>query len=168
LQQPIRQSAAVADHPGTVGRLPKAIDRHELVARIAPLVGKLAGAGISLGSPDCIEPFGREQRQAAGQLQFDLSSIASRSFRPCGQCRETAVEMADRFEMGGALGGVLPGLQPLIDRALDSAGGSQMVRQEFGLALDEIGKMLLQQCCYACVQLLPSGAQQSAVGGVLH
>ena len=76
--------------------------------------------------------------------------------------------MADRFEVRQARCGMLAGLQPLIDRALGIAGGGQMMGQEFGLALDEIGEMLLQHCRDSGVQFLPPGAQQGAVGGVLH
>ena len=70
--------------------------------------------------------------------------------------------------MGQALGGMLAGLQPLIDRALGVAGGGQMMGQEFGLALDEIGEILLQHRRDPGMQFLPSSAQQRAVGGVLH
>ena len=53
---------------------------------------------------------------------------------------------------------MLAGFQPLIDRALGVAGSSQMMRQEFGLALDKIGAMLFEHCCDAGVQFLPSRA----------
>ena len=43
-----------------------------------------------------------------------------------------------------------------------------MMGQEFGLALDEIGEMLLQHRRDPSMQFLPPGAQQGAVGGVLH
>jgi hypothetical protein len=81
---------------------------------------------------------------------------------------ETAFEMADGFEMRQALRGILASLQPLIDRAFGIAGGGQMMRQEFGLALDEICEVSLQHRRDAGVQLLSSRAQQCAVGGVLH
>ena len=59
--------------------------------------------------------------------------------------------MADRFEVGKALGGMPAGFQPLIDRALGIAGARQMMGQEFWLALDEIGEILLQRrCSRAC------------------
>ena len=161
----LRQST---DRAGTVGRLPKAVDRHEQLARIAPLLGQLAGAGIGLGRLGRTEPFGREQRQAPGQLQLDLPSVPSRPFGQCRQCCEPALEMADRFEMGRARRGMLAGLQPLIDRALGIAGAGQMMGQEFGLALDEIGEMLLQHRRDPGMQFLPPCAQQRAVGGVLH
>ena len=76
--------------------------------------------------------------------------------------------MADRFEMGQARRGMAAGFQPLIDRALGIAGGGQMMGQQFGLALDEIGEMLFQRRSDPGMQFLPPPAQQSAVGGVLH
>ena len=48
------------------------------------------------------------------------------------------------------------GLQPLIDGTFGVAGAGQMMCQEFGLALDEIGKILLQHRRDSSVQLLPS------------
>src|SRR5260370_1025093 len=76
--------------------------------------------------------------------------------------------MADRFEMRQALRSMPTGLQPLSHRALGVASGSQVMGQEFRLALDQIGEMLLQQRRDAGVQFLPSGAQQRAVSSVLH
>src|SRR6266699_1440378 len=76
--------------------------------------------------------------------------------------------MADRFEMGQALGGMLAGFEPLIDRALGIAGSRQMMRQEFGLALDDIREIPFQYCRYPSVQLLSPSAQEHVVGGVLH
>src|SRR5262245_28060312 len=123
---------------GTRGRLPKAIDRHEQPARVARLLGKLVGSGIGLDRLDRTIPFDCEQRQASGQLQFELSSVLSSAFGRFRECRETALKMADRLDMGGALSGILAGVQPLIDGASGIAGGGQMMRQEFGLPLDEI------------------------------
>ena len=60
------------------------------------------------------------------------------------------------------------GLQPLIHGALGVAGGGQMMRQEFRLALDEIGEISFQHRRGAGVQFLAPAAQQGAVGGVLH
>src|SRR6202045_550252 len=76
--------------------------------------------------------------------------------------------MADRFEVGKALGGMLAGFQPLIDRALGIAAARQMMGQEFWLALDEIGEILLQRRRDPSMQLLPPSAQQHVIGGVLH
>src|SRR5215831_16127919 len=60
LLQSVGQPAAVDDPTGTVGRLPKAVDCHEQLMRIAPLLSKLAGAGIGLGRLDRAVPSGRE------------------------------------------------------------------------------------------------------------
>jgi hypothetical protein len=45
--------------------------------------------------------------------------------------------------MGRARSGVLAGFQPLIHRALGITGCCQMMIQQLGLALNEIGEMLL-------------------------
>jgi hypothetical protein len=41
------------------------------------------------------------------------------------------------------------------------------MRQQFRLALDEIGEMLPQNTGDPCVQFLAAGAQQCAMGGIL-
>ena len=76
--------------------------------------------------------------------------------------------MGNRFVVGRTGRRVLAGLEPLTDRAFSVTGGGQMMGQEFGLAFDEIGEMLLQNGANAGVQFLASRAQQGAVGGVLH
>jgi hypothetical protein len=55
----------------------------------------------------------------------------------------------------------------LIRGPLGVAGGGQMMGRNLGLALDEIGELLLQPCRDAGVHLLALCAQQGAVGGVL-
>ena len=59
------------------------------------------------------------------------------------QQAETPLEMGDRFEVSQSRCGMLPGLQPLIDRAFGVAGSRQVMGEQLGLALDEIGEMLL-------------------------
>ena len=60
LQQRVRQSSALADRPSPVGRLPKSKERHELLARVSPLFGEFAGAGIGFCRLDRSKPFARE------------------------------------------------------------------------------------------------------------
>ena len=76
--------------------------------------------------------------------------------------------MGDRFEVSELRCGMLPGLQPLIDRTLRVAGGRQVIGEQLGLAFDEIGKMRFQRRRDARVQFLPPAAQQGRVGSVLH
>jgi len=87
LQQPVRQSLAVEDHAGTVCPLPKTEDRRELLAGISVQLCELAGAGIGRGRLGRVIPFGRNQRQAAGQLQLDLARVPRRSLAQWRQCR---------------------------------------------------------------------------------
>jgi hypothetical protein len=47
----------------------------------------------------------------------------------------------------------------LIDGAVAFAGCGQIMGQEFGLALDEIGEVLVQRGCDTDVQFLPSGTE---------
>ena len=57
--------------------------------------------------------------------------------------------------MGRACRGMLAGLQPLIYCSIGVAGGTQMVREKFGLALYLITEVLLQHRSDATVQFLP-------------
>src|SRR5712671_7177258 len=84
------------------------------------------------------------------------------------QQAETPLEMGDRFEVSQSRCGVLPCLQPLLDRAFGVASRRQVMGEQFRLALDEIGEMLFQRRRDAGVQFLPSAAQQGRVGSVLH
>jgi hypothetical protein len=83
------------------------------------------------------------------------------------QQAETPLEMGNCFEVSQSRRGMLPRLQPLIDRAIGVAGSRQVMGEQLRLALDEIGKMLFQRRRDARVQFLPSPAQQGRVGGVL-
>ena len=76
------------------------------------------------------------------------------------QQAETPLEMGNRFEVSQSRGGMLPRLQPLIDRAFGVAGSRQVMGEQLWLALDEIGEMLFQRRRDAGVQFLPSPAQQ--------
>jgi hypothetical protein len=71
--------------------------------------------------------------------------------------------MGDRFGMRQTPGRMPTGLQPLIDGAFGIAGGGQMMCQEFGLALDEIGEARLQRGRDAGVQFLSAPAQQGRI-----
>jgi hypothetical protein len=51
--------------------------------------------------------------------------------------------VADRFKMSEACFGMLARFQPFIDRTLDVARGGQVMGQEFGPALNQVGKILL-------------------------
>jgi hypothetical protein len=52
--------------------------------------------------------------------------------------------MANRLGVGGALGSVLTGLEPLVDRALRRAARTQMMCQQLGLPLEDIGKPVFE------------------------
>jgi hypothetical protein len=52
--------------------------------------------------------------------------------------------MTNRFQMSRARRSISTCVEPLIDSTLRIAGGCQMMRQQFGLALDDVGEILLQ------------------------
>src|SRR4029077_19300587 len=144
LLQSVRQAAAVEDSGGTIGRLPKTIDCHEKLARIASLLSQLAGARVGAGCLGRLKPLGREKREASGHLQLDFAAFPTRPFSQRRQCCQPALEMTDRFKMGRARRGMLASLEPFIDRTLGITSPSPMMRQEFGLALDQFWEGRLQ------------------------
>jgi hypothetical protein len=79
----------------------------------------------------------------SGQLQLNFPSITANLFGQGSQHCETPVEVTNRLEVSRTRRCELAGLEPLIDCTLGIAGGGQMMRQEFRLALDEIGETLL-------------------------
>ena len=75
--------------------------------------------------------------------------------------------MRNCLDMRKAVGCTLTCLQPLLGGASAISGSSQVVRQQFRLPLDQIGKILFKYGDDAGVQFLPAGSQQRAVGGIL-
>jgi hypothetical protein len=75
--------------------------------------------------------------------------------------------MRDCLDVSEAAGRTLTSLQPLLGGAFAVSGSSQVVRQQFGLPFDQIGKILLKDTGDAGMQFLPARTQQRAVGGVL-
>ena len=51
--EPVRQPAALEDISGAIGGLPKSINCHAELVRIAPPLGKFTGARIGLGCLGC-------------------------------------------------------------------------------------------------------------------
>ena len=76
--------------------------------------------------------------------------------------------MGNCLRMRQLAGGALPGLQPLLHRAIIRPRGLQVVCEQFWLPLGKVGEVAFQHLGDARVQLLAAGAQQRAVGGVLH
>src|SRR6266536_2418316 len=76
--------------------------------------------------------------------------------------------MAEGFEICRAFGGALASFQPIHNGTFDQSSFREMVRQEFRLTRNSLGKAPLQDFGDARVQLLPIAAQKSAVGSVLH
>ena len=76
--------------------------------------------------------------------------------------------MRGSLGIGGTLKDTLTCLAPIPDRGINEACSRIVVRQDLRLDIGGIGKSILQDRSDARMQLLPSGAQQRAVGGILH
>ena len=75
--------------------------------------------------------------------------------------------MCNCLDMRKAVGCTLTCLQPLLGGASAASGSSQVVRQQFRLLLDQIGKIQFKNASDLGVQFLPAGSQQRAVCGIL-
>src|SRR5262249_4684223 len=123
---------------------------------------------ISLRRRGRYESLGREQGEATRQLQIDLVFCPRRTLRHRAGQAETSVEMPDRFAMCEACGSKLASFEPLRHCTFCLGRTRQVVSKQFGLALNEIGEMLLQHARDTSMQLLAPRAQQGAIGHILH
>ena len=74
--------------------------------------------------------------------------------------------MCDGLEIGRALGRVLAGLEPLSDRLFDQSGFREMVRQNFGLGLRNVGELLLEHVRNGGVQMRAAAFHEAGICGV--
>ena len=76
--------------------------------------------------------------------------------------------MFDGFDLGRALARPCARLQPILDRTSVTPGGAVMMRQQFRLGGDNLGKRPLKRLGDALVKILPALAQQCFVSRLLH
>ena len=81
---------------------------------------------------------------------------------------DASLQVCDGLKVGGAHGGLLAGLQPIIRRLFEQSGFREMVRESFGLSLHDFREPLLEGVRDRGMQRCASALQQSRVGGVPH
>ena len=77
-------------------------------------------------------------------------------------------EVGNRFDIGRALHGALPGLLPVADGLGGAPRFGVVVRHQLGLGLDRVGEAGLQHLGHLLVILLPRALQQGGIRRVLH
>ena len=116
----------------------------------------------------CDGAFGGKQTEPQRQLQLDFAAVADRALRQRMQQAETALEMGNRFEVSQSRCGILPRLQPLLDRAFGVAGRRQVMGEQLRLALDEIGEMPFQRRPRRAHAIPAVGRATGRVSSILH
>ena len=76
--------------------------------------------------------------------------------------------MLDGFQVGRALQGLLPGPLPVGDGLLREPGLGVVVCHQFGLGLDDLGKLRCQHLGTPLVILLTGALQQRLIRGLLN
>ena len=123
---------------------------------LAEFAGPLEGGRAASGPQPPI-------RSAApiGELEVELERSRSAEAGRARKHLQAFGQMADRFPVGGALGRPPAGRQPVARRPAPAiAGLGEVVCDQFGLALDDLGEALFHRGRDARVQFLPAAAQQ--------
>ena len=98
----------------------KPIERLKPLVRLAAALGKLKRPFIM--RLQLVRAFGGKQTEPQGQLHFDLAGVPDFALTGRVQQAQTSLEMSNRFDVSKLSRGMLPRLQPLIDRTFAYAG----------------------------------------------
>ena len=150
-QHPVRQVAGRIE-VRCPGKVPQTEERDQQLIGIAAILAEIPRTRVSFCRVGRCKSIRLNQGDAIGKPQFDFLPVTFRRLRQRTERCETSVEMTDRLAVRRTLGGILPRLQPLIDRAFGVSGSRQVMGEQFWLALDQIGEMLFQRSCDARVQ----------------
>ena len=113
------------------------------------------------------KPFRHLQCRAEGEVhgQSVLGTLR-RLWQGCEQ-RDPGGAVADGFQIGRAVAGLLAGLLPVGNGLLVATSRGVVMRQQLGLRLDQLGKPCLQHLGNVLVILLPRAPEQRLIGRVL-
>ena len=111
--------------------------------------------------------LGGDQRVAERDAQLELHLVGALHARIGLHDAQTAAQMADRLQIGAALGRLLAGLEPEARGALALAGFGQMMGEQLGFALGLLRIHLGKHLRDPRMQLAPLAVQQAVMRGVL-
>jgi hypothetical protein len=144
-----------------------------LIASHGGFVAKYMGDGALayFGYPGAHEDDA-EHAVRAGLALVDASpklvTMAGPLHMRVGIATGTVIVLRHRLLHGRAPDSLSPCRERVNDRLLELPSLGAMMRELFGLALDDLGKMSFQGGDDSRVDQMPLAAQQGAVGGVLH
>jgi hypothetical protein len=124
--------------------------------------------GISLFHLRGRHALGGDQRRPQGNLDLKLLLGPRRGLGEHGQQRQAHGEVLDGFQVGRTLQRLLPGPLPIGDGLRTEPGFGVVLRDQFGLGLDDLGKLRGQHLGNALVILLTGALQQRLIGGILN
>src|SRR6516162_3971470 len=78
------------------------------------------------------------------------------------------MEQRDSLRSRRACPGLPPGGEPIVDRLLNQTGFSAVMGEQRGLSSSNLRKPVFEGGGDACMKVLTTAAQQSAVGGILN
>jgi hypothetical protein len=80
-------------------------------------------------------------------VEIKLQPVLSCAVGQMAQGLDASLRVCDGLKVGGAHGGLLAGLQPIIRSLFDQSGFGEMVRESFGLSLYNFREPLLKGIC---------------------
>jgi hypothetical protein len=100
------------------------------------------------------------------QLEIKFALILAGARRQAASHLETSLQMCDGLEVGGTQGSVPAGLQPIGAAFFAQSRFREVVRQSFGLSLDQLGELLLERVRDGGVQTPVPALQETGIGGI--
>ena len=150
---PIKPPQAIQDR-SKLWRLP-----YLLTQRVCLGVSALhLGGCVSFRSLQCRAKGNVQGQCLLGMLRCLWQGLEQ--FDPGGQ-------MADGFQMGRVVAGVLTRSLPVVHCLLSVARGSVVLGHHLGLSLDSLREVCLQELRHLLMHLLPRTPQQRGIGGIL-
>src|SRR5262245_2184615 len=107
-----------------------------------------------------------DQARSQDQLKIKLGPVLALAGRQPACQLDPSLQVCDGLEIGRAQGRVLAGLEPVSDRRFSQSGFGQMVRQRFGLSLQDFREPLLERVRNGGVQMHAAASHEAGICGV--
>ena len=131
------------------------------------LLAELLRPGVDLFHRRGSRTPGAHQRRAKGQLQVQFLPGARWGLRQGVQYLDALTEVGGRFGVCRAFHGALPSLLPIGHGRFGASCLRVVMRQQFGLGEDRLGKLGLEHLGHLLMDLLPCARQQRLIGHLL-
>src|SRR6266852_2438062 len=121
--------------------IPQSPQCREELLRVSYLPAQLAGLDIEAFDLWGSRTSGIHQRRAQRDLQCQLLLHSLMALRQGAECLQAPREVTDGLEVGRALQSPFPSPLPAGNRLLCEPSLRIVMRQQFGLRLDQLGKL---------------------------